>query len=127
MITRKSWGTAEGHVEIQVARADAQRALEVLEVEPEPRETVNHTPTADHKQVWGSWASEDVERCLVCQGSLVRVEPPSLPLRALRFVLTEFLSLPEALFRGRGRVCDICGHRWRTGDVATTEIPADWH
>ena len=101
-------------IELQVARAEAERAADILG-QRRPRRSI---------QAWG--VEETAERCLVCQSSFVEAEPPVLPLRVLRALLSIALPIPESAFASRRRVCGVCGHRWREGDTATTRAPETW-
>jgi len=54
-----------------------------------------------------------LERCLVCQSSLVSVKEPPLPLRVLRAVFLQIVPLPPDWLQSRGRVCGVCKHEWK--------------
>ena len=101
-------------IELQVGRTDVERASAILKQRPE-------STSAD------DWASQDpVERCLVCQSSFVETQSLPLPLRLLRALVGAALPLPDGVFASRGRVCGVCGYRWREGDSVTTRAPETW-
>jgi len=98
---------ARGALEVQllVPESDAERAMRLL----------------------GGWSAdaasaEVVERCLVCQSSLVEVRSHALPLRIGIALLLQALPLPRAWFESRGRRCGVCGHEWR--DESTQDAGA---
>ena len=55
----------------------------------------------------------ELERCLVCQSSLVSAKQPPLPLRALRTIFLQVVPLPPDWLQSRGRVCGVCKHEWK--------------
>ena len=55
----------------------------------------------------------ELERCLVCQSSLVEVKEPPLPLRVLRAIALQILPLPPEWLESRRSVCGVCKHEWK--------------
>ena len=55
----------------------------------------------------------ELERCLVCQSSLVEVKQPPLLLRLLRAIVLQILPLPPEWLESRRRVCGVCKHEWK--------------
>ena len=55
----------------------------------------------------------ELERCLVCQSSLVEVKEPPLLLRVLRAIVLQILPLPPEWLESRRRVCGVCKHEWK--------------
>jgi hypothetical protein len=55
----------------------------------------------------------ELERCLICQSSLVEVREPAPPLRLLRAVFLQIVPLPPGWLESRRRVCGVCKHEWK--------------
>ena len=57
----------------------------------------------------------ELERCLICQSSLVEVSRArrSPLLRMLRAVLLQIVPLPPGWLESRRRVCGVCKHEWK--------------
>ena len=103
-----SHGLSMGRVELKVPASAVDRAVSILEGEPEP------TPTAGGPAAYKRSPYEEQElRCLICQSSLVEVEEPWFLLKFLSKLLISIIPLPRELFESRKRRCGVCGHRWK--------------
>lgn len=90
-------------VQLEVARADARQALEILQRSEEGVE-----------RKWSDPRGEP-ERCPICESSFVEVRAPSPARQVLRALLASFIPLPPSAFASPSRTCGVCGHRWKSG------------
>ena len=99
---------APAETELQVPAEVAEQAVELL---------TTPTQTAMMGAQRGIDAEVDAVRCLICQSSAVIPESGNLGLRLLRFVLAQFIPFIEREPRRKQLRCEICGHRWKEGDL----------
>lgn len=101
----KLGGTAG--VGLQVPEEAATRAGELL-AQTDQGQAAAASSTSALEQ-----SEAEIERCLVCQTSLVSVKKRSLLFRIVTGILLQIVPLPSEWFESKQRHCEVCGHDWR--------------